>query len=201
MIAAVVGAVVMFVVLGYLSWKDKYGRGRTIGAVAATDTVVLHQRVMGTGARGPVGQDRLVAIDAVTGDEYARTTVIRGQLVGAQGDKVIYTFGSRVVLYDAHTLEGSPAPAGPSPVPTPTHFGALTDLGGDLLLLDTTTGNGRARASRLEKNSHSSQWSTELPWIGHDTKLVTQRSGNIVIVDTDGLAALDANRGYVVWVR
>lgn len=201
MIAAVVAAVLMFGVLGYLSWKAKYGRGRTITAVAAADAIVLHQRVMGSGARGPVAQDRLVAIDAVTGDEYTRTTVLRGQLVGARGDKVVYAIGDREVLYDARTLEGSPVTDG-GPVPTTTqHFGALTNLGDDLLLLDTTTGNGRARASRLERNSHSYRWSTELEWLGHDTKLVTQLSGNIVIVDADGVAALDQNRGYVVWVR
>jgi hypothetical protein len=200
MIAAVVAAVVMFAVLGYLSWHTKYGRGRTITAAAAIDTIVLHQRVMGHGMRGPVAQDRLVAIDGRTGDEHTRITVLRGALVGVHGDRVVYAIGNHLVAYDARTLEASPLPDG-TRMPPPTHFGAMIDLGDDVLLLDTTMGNGRARASRLGKNDRSSMWSTDLPWLGHDTKLVVQLGGNIVVVDADGVAAIDRTRGDLAWSR
>jgi hypothetical protein len=200
MIAAVIGAVVMFGVLGYLSWETKYGRGRTVGAAAAIDTIVVHQRVMGHGIRGPVAQDRLVAIDGRTGEERTRITVLRGELVGARDDKVIYAIGKRLVLYDARTLEGSPAPDDLA-VPSPTRFGAMVDLGDGVLYLETAAGNGRARASRLTKNGQSRQWTTELPWQGHETKLVLQLGGNVVIVDADGIAAVDRTRGDLAWTR
>lgn len=199
-IAGVAGVVLMFIVLGYLSWQTKYGPGRNVDAVAAVDAVVLHQRVMGRNARGPVAQDRLVAIDGRTGEELTRITVLQGELVGAHGDKVVYAFGKRRVLYDARTLEASPAPED-LPMPTPTRFGAMIDIGDGLLLLDTTAGNGRARASRLTKMDRINQWTTELPWLGHDTKLVVQLGGNIVIVDADGVAAVDRNRGDLAWNR
>ena len=200
MIAAVVAAVVMFGVLGYLSWETKYGRGRTVNAVAAIDTIVVHQRVMGHGIRGPVAQDRLVAIDGRTGDERTRITVLRGELIGARNEQVMYAIGKRVVLYDARTLEGSPAPDDVS-APLPMRFGAMVDLGDGILLLHTTAGNGRARASRLTKSDHTYQWTAELPWLGHDTKLVVQLGGNVVIVDADGIAAVDRTRGDLAWVR
>lgn len=201
MIAAVVAAVLMFALLGYLSWKEKYGPAKTVGAVAAIDTVVLHQRVVGSGIRGPVAQDRLVAIDGRTGVEYGRTTVLRGALVGARDDKVVYAIGSRLVLYDARTLDSSPAPDGTS-MPALTNFaGAMVDLGDGLLLLDATSGTNVARASRLTKESRTYQWTTELPWNGHDTKLVAQVGANIVIVDADGAAGVDRARGDLAWVR
>jgi hypothetical protein len=199
-IAAVVAAASMFALLGYLSWQTKYGPARTVGAVAAIDTIVIHQRVASRGTRGPVAQDRLVAIDGRTGDEFTRITVLRGELVGVRDDKVIYAIGKRLVLYDARTLEGSPAPDD-TPMPAPARFGAMVDLGDGLLLLDTTAGNGRARASRLTKEGREKQWTTELPWLGHDTKLVVQLGGNVVIVDADGIAAVGRTRGELAWHR
>lgn len=199
-IAAVIGAVAMFVVLGYLSWQAKYGPGRTVGAVAAVESIVLHERVTSRGTRGPVAQDRLVAIDGRTGKEFTRITVLHGELVGARDDKVIYAIGKKLVLYDARTLEASPAPDD-TPIATPTHFGAMVDLGDGVLLLDTTPENGRARASRLTKTDRANAWTTELPWLGHDTKLVVQLGGNVVIVDADGVAAIDRNRGALAWNR
>jgi hypothetical protein len=200
MIAAVVAAVSIFGVLGYPSWQTKYGRGRTIGAVAAIDTIVLHQRVMGHGMRGPVAQDRLVSIDGRTGDEYARSTVLRGELVGVRDGNVMYAIGKHLVLYDARTLEGSPAPEETS-APTPTRFGAMVDLGDGILILDTLPEGDRARASRTGTADRSLVWSTELPWKGHDTKLVVQLGGNLVVVDADGIAAIDRSRGDLAWVR
>jgi hypothetical protein len=44
-------------------------------------------------------------------------------------------------------------------------------------------------------------WSTDLPWLGHDTKLVVQLGGNIVVVDADGVAAIDRTRGDLAWSR
>lgn len=199
-IAGVVGVVVLFIVLGYLSWQTKYGPSRTVDAVAAVDAIVLHQRTMGRNARGPVAQDRLVAIDGRTGDEFTRITVLQGELVGAHGDKVVYAIGKRRVLHDARTLAASPAPDD-LPMPTPTKFGAMIDIGDGVLLLDTTAGNGRARASRLTKTDRMPEWTTELPWLGHDTKLVVQLGGNLVIVDADGIAAVDRNRGDLAWNR
>ena len=201
MIVLIAGAAAMFAVLGFLTWEAKYGRGRTVDAVAAIDTIVLHQRVMGHGMRGAVAQDRLVAIDGRTGHEYARITVMRGQLVGTRNEQVIYAIGDRLVFYDARTLEGSPAPRDTS-VPKPTSFSAaMIDLGDGLLLLDAETTTNRARASRLDKVNHIYLWTTELPWNGHDTKLVVQLGGNVVIVDADATAAVDRTRGDLAWVR
>jgi hypothetical protein len=200
MIAAVFAAVLAFGVLGYLSWRAKYGPARTISAAAAIDTVVLHQRVMGQGIRGPVAEDRLVSIDGRTGQEYTRTTVLRGQLVGTHDEKVIYSIGSRLAFYDARTLEASPARQGTA-VQAPTVYGSMIDLGDALLFLHASLGTGRARASRLTKSDRSYEWSTELPWNGHDTKLVAQIGGNIVIVDADGTAAIDRNHGSLAWTR
>lgn len=201
MIVLIAGAVAMFVVLGFLTWEAKYGRGRTVDAVAAIDTIVLHQRVMGHGVRGAVAQDRLVSIDGRTGFEYARITVMRGQLVGTHDEKVIYAIGDRLVMYDARTLESSPAPEGTS-MPTRPSFGsAMIDLGDGLLLLDADAATHRARASRLDKRNHIELWSTELPWNGHDTKLVVQLGGNVVIVDADATAAVGLTRGGLAWAR
>ena len=202
MIALVAAAVVLFGVLGYLSWKAKYGRGRTVSAVAVIDTIVVHQRVMGQGTRGPVAQDRLVAIDGRTGVERARVTVLRGELVGVYEDKAVYAIGSRYVLYDARSLEASPVPAAfQAFVPATSSYGAMIDLHDGLLMLDTTTGNAAARASRLTKADQTLVWRTELPWQGHDTKLVTQMGPNVVVVDADGVAALDRVRGDLAWQR
>jgi hypothetical protein len=200
MIAAIAGAVLVFILLGSLAWKTKYGRGRTVTAVAAIDTVVLHQRVDGQGVLGPFAQDRLVSIDGRTGDEYARTTVLRGELVGVQNERVVYAIGSRLVLYDARSLESSPSPDG-LVLPPLTRFGAMTDLGDGILMLDTRPGSDRARASRLARESRAVEWTRELPWLGHDTKLVTQLGGNVVVVDADGAAALDRRGGDLAWLR
>jgi hypothetical protein len=200
MIALLVGAALVFGVLGYLSWRAKYGPARTISAAAAIDTIVIHQRVVGGGIRGPTAEDRLVSIDGRTGEEYTRTTVLRGQLVGTYNEKVIYSIGARLVFYDARTLEASPAPKG-TVVEAPTVYGSMIDLGEALLFLHATLGTGRARASRLTKTDRSYEWSTELTWNGHDTKLVSQIGANIVIVDADGSAALDRNHGSLAWTR
>jgi hypothetical protein len=200
MIAAVAAAASLFILLGALSWRTKYGPGRTVTAVVAIDTIVLHQRVTGQGIRGPVAEDRLVSIDGRTGDEYARKTVLRGELVGVQNEKVVYSIGTRLVMYDARTLETSPSPEALR-LPPLTRFGAMTDLGDAILMLDTMPERVRARASRLSKQSHAVEWTCELPWIGHDTKLVTQLGGNVVIVDADGAAAIGRTRGDLAWLR
>lgn len=200
MLAAMVAAVAMFALLGYLTWQAKYGKGRTIAAVGVVDAVVLQQRVVGHGARGPVAQDRLVSVDGRTGKELARATVVRGELIGTHGDKAVYSIGNRLALYDARTLESSPCPD-LSGVTRSTSFGQLASIGDGVILLETTPGSDRARVTRLTKEDGRRVWSAELPWRGHDTKLVVQYGGNIVIVDADGVAAVDRNHGSVSWSR
>jgi len=202
MIAAVVGAVFMFGILGWLSWKAKYGRGRTISAVAVVDTVVVHQRVMGQGIRGPVAQDRLVAIDGRTGEERARVTVLRGEIVGTYEDQAVYSLGSRYLLYDARTLEASPVPKDFGAfVPRPTSYTATVRLRDGILMLGTKPGNKRAEVLRMTASDPALNWRTELPWQGHDTKVVAEMGPNIVIVDGEGVAGLDRVRGGLAWVR
>lgn len=200
MIAVVVAAAFMFAVLGFLSWKAKYGRGRTVAAVIAGDMIVVQQRVVGQGVRGPVAQDRLVSIAAFSGEEVRRTTVLRGELVGTHDYDAVYRVADQFVLFDAYSLESRRSPSQIPPPPL-TRYGAMVDLGDSLLLLGTLPGGTEARASKLNKDDKHVIWTAELPWRGHDTRLVAVIGQYIVIVDSDGMAALDRQHGGIRWVR
>lgn len=190
-------ALVVFGVLAFFSWRAKYARARTLDAVAIDEVIVMHQRVIGW--RGPIAQDRLVAIDSWNGRELARTTVLKGELLGVRGTKAVYAVGSTLVLFDAATLESRPSPDGRRPS-TPTQFGLVVGAGDSILLFDTGD-DDTARVSSMTREGRERTWTTQLPWRGNDPKLVALFDDKVVIVDADGAASLYRRDGSIRWFR
>lgn len=189
-------ALVVFAVLAFFSWRAKYARARTLDAVAIDEVIVIHQRVIGW--RGPIAQDRLVAIDAWNGCELARTTVLKGDLLGARGTKAVYAVGSTLVLFDAATLASRPSPDDVRPPPM-TQYGTLVGVGDSLLVFDTSR-EDVARVSSVTREGKDRAWTTELPWRGNDPKLVAVFDDKVVVVDADGAAGLYSRDGSIRWV-
>lgn len=204
-VGAAVTAVVLLAVLGALAWRAKYARGKTLEAVAVGRYIVMHQRVSGAAPKGPVAMDRLVSVEGVTGDEVARKRVPHGELLGVVDDVLVYADGKDLLRYDPRTLERVASTDEKRPPPL-TEYGAMIDLGDAVLLLDTPQSLPVARVSRLRKEDQVVVWTAELPWAGHDTKLVAlfgekgQRE-KVVIVDADGFAAIYRSDGFISWTR